>query len=87
VPGRPPGGNGEAKGLGIDWMDGANDGVTDGEGLWMICLRILSHLAREGDAGSGFTSNRSEREGRVSRCWGFIFLCLGGSSSIGESTM
>ena len=36
VPGRPPEGNGEAKGLGIDWMDGANDGVADGEGLCTI---------------------------------------------------
>jgi len=36
VPGRPPKGNGEAKGLGIDWMDGAGDFVTDGEGLSTI---------------------------------------------------
>jgi len=36
VPGRPPGGNGGAKGFGIDWRDGTSGGVTDGEGLCMI---------------------------------------------------
>ena len=36
VPGRPPTGNGEAKGFGIDWRDDARDGATDGEGLCMI---------------------------------------------------
>ena len=36
VPGRPPAGSEEAKGLGIDWRDGAGDGVTDGEGLCII---------------------------------------------------
>ena len=52
VPGRPPPGNGEAKGFGIDWRDDANDGATDGEGLCMTWRRTLSHLAREGDGGS-----------------------------------
>ena len=36
VPGRPPRGSGEAKGLGVDWTDGGNDGVRDGEGLCTI---------------------------------------------------
>ena len=56
VPGRPPAGNGEAKGFGIDWRDGAKDGVTDGEGLCMICRRTLSHRTREGDGGSALAS-------------------------------
>ena len=45
VPGRPAEGNGEAKGLGIDWMDDASDCVTDDEGLCTIWRRMLSHLA------------------------------------------